>query len=137
MNQKARRAVSCAIVACCSAVACRPSDAASGARERLAAILRDSLGQSSDARVAFIDNGGRRDSHLYVMLDTAAVPNVSDSAFAIRARALARFAVRHYDNARALDSITISAREPGQPGVWKVHHVRAFAVAGLEDSSAP
>ena len=102
----------------------------------MAAILRDSLGQSSDARVAFIDDGGRRESHLYVMLDTAAVPNVSDSAFAIRARALARFAVRHYDKARALDSVTISARERGQPGVWKVLHKRTFAVAGLDETNA-
>ena len=100
-------------------------------------MLRDSLGQRGDARVAFIDNGGRRESHLYVMLDTAAIANVSDSAFAIRARAVARFAVRHYDNASALDSVTVSAREQGQPGVWKVHHRRAFAVAGLEGSNAP
>ena len=131
MNQKARRAVSCAIVTCFAAVACRPRDATSDARARLASALRDSLGQSSDASVAFIANGGRRDSHLYVMLDTAAVANVSDSAFAIRARELARFAVRHYDNANALDSVTVSVREAGQPGVWNVHHKRAFAVAGL------
>ena len=100
-------------------------------------MLRDSLGRSSDASVAFIESGDRRDSHLYVMLDTAAVPNLSDSAFAIRARELARFAVRHYDNASTLDSVTVSARVPGQPGVWKVHHVRAFGVTSLSDAGVP
>ena len=132
-----RRAAACAVVLCLAAAACQPKGAASDARARLAAALRDSLGRSSDASVAFISDGGRSDSHLYVMLDTAAVPNVSDSAFAIRARSLAGFVMRHYDNARALDSVTTSARTPGQTGVWKVHHIRAVAVAGLGDSSAP
>jgi hypothetical protein len=99
-------------------------------------MLRDSLGQSSDASVASIDNGARRDSHLYVMLDTAAVPNVSDSAFALRARAIASFAARHYEHASALDSVTVSTRVPGQPGAWKVHHKRSFAVARLDETNA-
>ena len=135
--QSLRRAVSCAVVSCLAAVACQPQDATSAARARLASALRDSLGRSSDANVGVINHGSRASSHLYVMLDTAAVPNVSDSAFAIHARAVARFAVRHYDNASTLDSVTVATREPLQPGVWKVHHKRAFAVAGLSDSSAP
>ena len=132
-----RRLVSCAAIFCLAAAACRPDGPASDARARLASALRDSLGRSSDARVAFITDGGRRESHLYVMLDTAAVPHVSDSAFAIRARSLAGFVMRHYDNARALDSVTISARTPGQPGVWKVHHVRAFGVREIGESVTP
>lgn len=135
--QPFRRAVSCAVLSCFAAVACQPKDGTSAARARLAGALRDSLGRSSDASVAFIDNGGRADSHLYVMLDTAAMPNVSDSVFALRARAVAHFAVRHYDNASALESVTVAAREPMQPGAWKVHHVRAFAVTGLDEAVKP
>ena len=58
-------------------------------------------------------------------------------AGAPRAREVARLAVRHYDHASTLDSVTVSAREPGQPGVWKVHHRRAFAVAALDETDAP
>jgi hypothetical protein len=137
MVQIARRAVLRAFVFCLAAVACHPKASDSEARTRLARILRDSLGQSSDPNVAFITEGDRRDSHLYVMFDTTAIPNVSDSVFERRARDLARFAVRHYDEASKLDSVTVATRESVQRGVWKIRHSRAFAVAGLNESGAP
>jgi hypothetical protein len=100
-------------------------------------VLRDSLGTTTNPKVAFIIDGGRRDSHLYVMFDTAAVGNVSDSVFEQRARILARFAVRHYDKVGELDSVTVATRELVQPGVWRLHHSHAFAITGLNEPNAP
>ncbi|MFN2638481.1 MAG: hypothetical protein ABR585_15910, partial [Gemmatimonadaceae bacterium] len=109
----------------------------SEARARLATVLRDSLGRIADPNVAFIVDDGHRDSHLYVMFDTTAAPNVSDSVFQLRARDLARFAMRHYEKAGELDSVTIATRESVQSGVWRIHHTRAFAVANLKEPEAP
>lgn len=112
-------------------LACSPKAPEPEARERLAQVLRDSLGTTTNPNVAFIIDGIRRDSHLYVMFDTTAVGNVSDSGFEHRARDLARFAVRHYDKADKLDSVTVATREGVKPGVWRVHHSQTFAITGL------
>ena len=120
-----------------AAAACHPRAADADPRTRLIAVLRDSLGEAAHPEVAFIANGGRPESHLYVTLDTSAVPNLPDSLFDGRARDLARFAVRHYEQANSLDSVTVATRELQQPGAWRVHHRRAFAVAGLDDNGAP
>jgi len=125
------------LVLCLAVVACHREAPQSVARAQLASALRDSLGERADPNVAFISDGGPRESHLYLAVDTIAVPGASDSVFERRARDLARFAVRHYGNASTLDSITVATRELQQPGVWRVQHQRAFAIAGLEATSAP
>jgi hypothetical protein len=122
---------------CLAAVACHPNAPDSDARARLATVLRDSLGGIADPNVGFISDGGHRESHLYVTFDTSAAPNVSESLFERRARDLARFAVRHYDKASKLDSVTVATRELRQAGVWRVHHRRAFAIASLKEPGAP
>jgi hypothetical protein len=119
------------------APACNPKASESQAREALARVLRDTLGPTTNPNVAFIIDGGRRDSHLYLMFDTTAVPNVSDSLFDLRARNLASFAMRHYDKASQLDSVTVATREALQPGVWRLHHSRAFATASLKEPTVP
>ena len=135
--QELRRRTLCVFASSLAAVACHPRAPDSDARARLAAILRDSLGGSADPNVAFITDGGHRESHLYVTFDTTIVPNVSDSLFGFRARDLARFVVRHYDKLGELDSVTVATRELIQPGAWRVLHSRAFAVAGLSGPDAP
>jgi|SRR4051812_22577127 hypothetical protein len=117
---------------CLAAVACRSGGPDAAARARLASDLRDSLGRGTDPTVAFIADGGRPESHLYLAFDTTAAPDASDSSFAVRARDLARFAVRHYADAGKLDSITVATREATQPGAWRIHHKRGFAVANLK-----
>jgi hypothetical protein len=111
---------------CLAFLGCERNDLESAARNRLAQVLRDSLGQRSNPNVAFIVDGGRRDSHLYVMFDTTAVANASDSVFALRALDIARFSLRHYDKATELDSITIATRKSVERGVWRIQHTRTF-----------
>jgi hypothetical protein len=135
--QFARRRVSYALVFCLAPLACAREGHESEARARLATILRDSLGATTDPNVAFITDGGHRNSHLYVMFDTTAVPNVSDSVFELRARDLARFAMRHYEKAGELDSVTVATRESVQPGLWRIHHSSAFGVPRLKERRVP
>jgi hypothetical protein len=116
-------------------IACAKDDHQAEARATLASFLRDSLGTTTDPQVAFIAGGGPRDSHLYVHFDTSAFANASDSAFAARARDVARFALRHYPNPQTLDSVTIGARENVAPGMAKIHHTLAFPVAELEEGA--
>ena len=116
---------------------CEPQGHESEARDRLTRVLRDSLGATTDPNVGFISDGGGRGSHLYVLLDTTAFPNVSESVFELHARDLARFAIRHYDQAEMLDSITVASREAVKPGTWRIHHTRAFAVGRLKGASVP
>jgi hypothetical protein len=116
-----------------AAVACHSGDSDADVRARLTDVLRDSLGRTADPNVAFMADGNNRGSHLYVAFDTTAVPNVSDAVFDSRARDLARFAVRHYERASNLDSITVATRERLQPGIWRVHHRRSFAMADLNE----
>ena len=116
--------------------ACHRNAPDGDARAQLIAVLGDSLGEGANPDVSFMRNGGRPESHLYVTFETPAIPNVSDSAFDIRARGLARFVVRHYAHAIELDSISVAAREPMRPGLWRVPHRRAFAIADLTASEA-
>jgi hypothetical protein len=97
-------------------------------RERVASVLRDSLSEAADPQVAY-----QRDStHLLVELATAAFPTVSDSILTGQARGIGRLALRHYDNANQLDSVTVLYREAApHPGIWHIRHKRTFPVAEL------
>ena len=121
---------------CVAALACDPKGPESEARARLATDLRDSLGSAANPSVAFIIDGAKRDSHLYVIFDTTFFPNVSDSVFQLRARDVAGFAMRHYEKASHLDSVTVAARDSVQPGGWRIHHTGTFssALAGKVDA---
>jgi len=97
-------------------------------RERLASILRDSLGEAADPHVAY-----QRDStHLLVELATAAFPTVADSILTGQARAIGGLALRHYEKVNQLDSVTVLYREASpRSGVWYIRHERTFPVANL------
>ena len=97
-------------------------------RERLASVLRDSLGEAADPHVAY-----QRDStHLLVELATAAFPTVSDSILTGQAHGIGRFALRHYESGNQLDSVTVLYREAApHPGIWYIRHTRTFPVASL------
>jgi hypothetical protein len=102
----------------------------STARERVASALRDSLAKAADPEVAF-----QRDStHLLVELATAAFPTVPESVLTSQARSIGAFALRHYDNANQLDSVTVLYREAARPGVWYIRHTRTFPVANLRSA---
>src|SRR3979409_113377 len=64
-------------------------ESADHSRERVASALRDKLGKSADPSVGFLNNR----EHLQVSLSAAAFVNSSDSAFAGRAKDIARFAL--------------------------------------------
>jgi len=100
------------------------------ARERVASALSDTLGKSADPSVGFLNNP----KHLQVSLSAARFPGSSDSAFAAQAKQIARFALARYGNAAGLDSITVLDREPVSEGVWRMHHVRTFAVDELRSA---
>lgn len=134
--QRARWPVMCLLALSFPAAGCHPRTPSSDARERLATVLRDSLGESFKPKVSFLGDGGRPESHLYVTIDTDAVPDESDSVFVRRALDLARFAVRHYERAGNLDSVTVAVEEFWQPGVWRVVHSRAFAIASLDSTGS-
>jgi hypothetical protein len=126
-----RRGLTCALILCLAFTGCGEKAPEDVARAKLASILRDSLGDAADPQVGFIVNGPPppRYTHLYVHFDTAAFANLSDSAFALRARDVARFAVRHYPQANILDSVTVAARDSA---AW-IRHTLTFPVAQLQD----
>jgi O-acetyl-ADP-ribose deacetylase (regulator of RNase III) len=98
-------------------------------RERLASALSDSLAKAADPEVAF-----RKDStHLLVELATVAFPTVSDSLLTYQARDVAQFALRHYERANELDSVTVLYREESRPGVWYIRHTRTFPAGDLRN----
>jgi len=101
------------------------------ARGKLASMLRDSIGRTTDPKVAFIVHGTALDRNLYVHFDTTAFANLSDSAFVVRAKEIARFSVRHYDKAQNLDSVTVASRETLEPGVARIHHQLTFSMTAL------
>src|SRR4051812_14208915 len=125
------RVFSCAFTLLVGAVACDEKGPEPEARASLTSILRDSVGAATDPKVAFIIEGNDRDKHLYVHFDTSAFPNMSDSAFGLRARKIAQLSMRHYEKAGNLDSITIASRENLKPGVARIHYQRAFSIAQL------
>jgi hypothetical protein len=99
-------------------------------RERLASILSDSLGTAADPAVAF-----QKDStHLMVELATVAFPTVTDSVLTSQARGIGRFALRHYEPANELDSVTVLYREEVRPGAWHIRHTRTFPAGDLRNS---
>ena len=105
--------------------------APANSRERLAYALRDSLGTAADPQVAF-----QRDStHLLVELATAAFPTIPEAALTHQARSIAGFAVRSYENANQLDSVTVLYREAARhPGVWHIRHERTFPIGELRNA---
>jgi hypothetical protein len=135
--QQAKWPVSYLLAICLPLAGCSPKAPGADARARLTTVLRDSVGEGVKPNVSFLADGGRPESHLYVTLDADAEPSESDSLFVRRARDLARFAVRHYERAGNLDSVTVALQEFWQPGVWRVVHSRAFAIASLKEPSAP
>jgi hypothetical protein len=80
----------------------------SKARDHVAAIVSNELGDALNPRVAF----ARDSTHLLVHIDTTTVASLSDSAFDVVARRIASVAVREYSRIDALDSITVSAVSP-------------------------
>jgi hypothetical protein len=131
LERTMKNTVPSALVVVCAALACAENGPEPEARATLARILRDSIGGASDPKVAFIIDANHRDAHLYVHLDTSAFPNMSDSAFALRARDIARLSLRHYEKADDLDSVTVASRENLQPGVARIHHRSTFSIAQL------
>lgn len=111
--------------------ACDENNHEDQARARLSSVLGDTLGGSTHPQVSFITGDGHRDTHLQVSFDTTAFANLSDSAFGLRARDVARFALRHYEKAQALDSVTVGAVEMLRPGVERIHNWRTFSTAEL------
>lgn len=128
-----RHAFSCTLILLLASAGCDAKGPGLRARDRLASILGDSLGAATDPKVALITDGGARESHLYLHFDTTAFANLSDSAFELRAQDVGRFAMRHYENARALDSITVAARESVTPNSARLYHMRTFSVAQLRE----
>jgi hypothetical protein len=98
-------------------------------RERLSSVLRERLGKAADPQVAF-----KRDStHLLVQLDTVAFPTVSESLLTDQARRIAGFALRHYERANQLDSVTVLYRAPVSRGVWYIRDTRTFPIENLRN----
>lgn len=96
-------------------------------RERVASTLRERLEEAADPQVAF-----QRDStHLLVRLATVAFPTVPDSVLTERSRSIGSFALRHYEKANQLDSVSVLYHEAVRPGVWHIRHARSFSVENL------
>jgi hypothetical protein len=100
------------------------------AREHLTSALSDTLGKVAEPSVGFLNNG----KHLQVSLSSARFAESSDSTFAYQAREIAKFTVRHYEDATGLDSVTVLDRDRISSGVWKVHHRISFAVNELRST---
>jgi len=118
-------------VAAVFAAACEKKDAGAVARDALASQLRDSIGATADPQVSLFSGGPSPERHLYIQLDTAAFANQSEPQFADHAGDVARFATRHYDVSRPIDSITVASRSPMGPGIWKIYHSRTFSTREL------
>jgi hypothetical protein len=125
------RALSFALPLLVGALACGENGPEREARANLTSILRDSVGAATDPKVAFIIEGNDQDKHLYMHFDTSAFPNMTDSAYGLRAREIAQLSMRHYEKINNLDSITVASRENLEPGVARIHHRRAFSIAQL------
>jgi hypothetical protein len=98
-------------------------------RERLAAALKERVGEAADPDVAFLKDS----THLLVNLATVAFRTVPDSVLTVQARDIGRFALGHYERANELDSITVVYREAVSPGLWYVRHTRTFPVGDLRN----
>jgi hypothetical protein len=82
------------------------------------------LGNATKVQVGFQTDS----THLLVMLATAAFPTVSESRLTGQARDIADLALRHYERANQLDSVTVLYREPVGAGVWHISHTHTFPV---------
>jgi hypothetical protein len=112
------------------ATACSVS-AKDKSRKNVARALIETVGESADPQIAF-----RRDSsHLLIQLLTVAFPTVSEDELTRRSWGIARSALRSYDDANQLDSITVLYRERVRDGMWWIRHTRTFAVDSLKDVS--
>lgn len=101
-------------------------------RERVPRALAESVGEAADPQITF-----RRDSsHLLIQLATVAFPTVSEDELTGRARGIATTAMRNYDNADQLDSITVLYREKAGKGIWWIRNTRTFPVDSLRGSPA-
>ena len=98
-------------------------------RERLASALKDRVGEAADPDVGFM----RDSTHLLVNLATVAFRTVSDSVLTVQARDIGAFALRQYERANELDSVTVLYREKVSSGFWYVRHERTFPVAELRN----
>ena len=96
-------------------------------RDRVASALRDTLGQTADPEVAFV----RDSTHLLVQLSGDVLPTASDSALTEEARRIGIFALRHYERANELDSVTILYHRKVRRGLWHILQMRAFPVESL------
>lgn len=110
------------------AVACMRS-AKDESRERVARALTEIVGEEADPQIAF----QRDSSNLRVQLLTVAFPTVSEEALTAQAKNIASFALRHYDKAGQLDSVTVVYREPVRRGMWWIRHYRSFSVDSLQN----
>ena len=109
----------------CFVVGCGPANS----RERLASVLSDSLGTAAEPDVAF-----QRDStHLLVELATVAFPTVAESVLTRQATGIGRFALRHYERANEVDTVTVLYREAVRPGFWWIRHTRTFPARDLRN----
>jgi predicted component of type VI protein secretion system len=97
--------------------------------ERVARALTSMLGEAAAPQVAFV----RDSSHLRVQLSTVAFPTVSEEELTKQAGRIAGSALRNYDKADQLDSVTVVYREPVRPGMWWIRHSRTFSVASLRN----
>ena len=96
-------------------------------RERLASELKDSLGEAANPDVGFMKDS----THLLVNLATVAFRTVPESVLTVQARDIGRFALRHYERATEVDSVTVLYREAVSPGFWYVRHERTFPAGEL------
>lgn len=102
------------------------------ARERAARAVTGFLGEAgeaADVRIAFQQDS----THLLVQLLTVAFRTVPEDALTAQATRIAKTALRSYDHADQLDSITVLYRERIDRGAWWIRHIRSFSAASLRD----
>ena len=99
-------------------------------RERLASALRERVGELADPDVGFMKDS----THLLVNLATVAFRTVPDSVLTVQAKDIGAFALRHYERANELDSVTVLYREKVSPGFWYIRHERTFPVGELRSA---
>jgi murein DD-endopeptidase MepM/ murein hydrolase activator NlpD len=98
-------------------------------RDRLASELRDRVGDAADPHVSFL----RDSTHLQVELATVAFRTMPESVLTDQARNIGVFALRHYERANEVDSVTVLYREAVSPGFWYIRHTRTFPVGELRN----
>jgi hypothetical protein len=99
------------------------------ARDRLAFALSDSLGKAADPHVAFQNDS----THLVVELADSVFSAVPESALTRQARDIGGLALRRYERAAELDSVTVLYRDSVTQGVWRIRRTRTFPVGALRD----